>query len=128
MPDDLDDLKPSEVAPARQPRPRARRLTSSENVELLDDYRNGEKILELASRFGISKSTVLHHVAAAGLPRRTDSRRWSSDDLGVASAMYQDGASLAVIGDHFGLGSTTVWNRLRAAGVELRPRRGWDRH
>jgi hypothetical protein len=97
-------------------------------VELLDDYRNGEKIVELASRFGINKPTMLHHVAAAGLPRRTDSRRWSSDDLGVASAMYQDGASLAVIGDRFDLGATTVWNRLRAAGVELRPRRGRDRH
>lgn len=126
MPNDLDDLDPPAAVPVRRLRPRARRLTSNEIDDLLVEYVNGEKILDLASRFGVSKSTVLHHVAAAGLPRRSEARGWSSDDLRIAVDLYRGGASLAAVGDRFRVGSTTVWNRFRAAGVELRSRPGRD--
>ena len=126
VPDELDDLSPPAAVPVRRLRPRARRLTSNEIDDLLVEYVNGERVLDLASRFGVSKSTVLHRVAAAGLPMRSKARGWSSDDLQVAVELYRGGASLASVGDHFSIGSTTVWNRFRAAGVELRSRPGWD--
>lgn len=126
MPDDLQDPRPSVEASVRPSRPRARRLTSDEIAELLDGCCNGEKVLDLAARYGVGKSTLLRHVADSGVPKRTETRSWSSEDLQAAVAMYREGASLTAVGDHFSIGSTTVWNRFRAAGVELRPPRGWD--
>jgi len=126
--DDADDeVGRYSNAPGPGPvRPVQRRLKPGEIDELLSAYRTGDRVLDIAARFGVSRTTVIDHVTRSGLPRRSD-RRWSDAELHAAADLYDDGQSLARVGRRFGVDASTVANRFRRAGTPIRPRRGSTR-
>lgn len=103
---------------------RLRRLPASEVERLVVRYCDGSTVNALAAEFGIHRKTVMDHLRRAGIPRRVDAMRWTSDQLAQATDLYRQGQSVASIGSEFGLDPSTVSRRLKRAGVVLRPRRG----
>jgi DNA-binding CsgD family transcriptional regulator len=115
----------SGTPPAGAPHRAQRRLRAGEVDTLVDGYHVGDTIMQLARRFGISRTTVMAHLDRRSVRRRATAKEWNDDALSRAAASYADGRSLACIADEFGLDPSTVANCLRKAGVPIRPRRGW---
>ena len=88
-------------------------------------YRAGNTILELASQFGISRTTVMAHLDRGAVGRRDATKEWDADTLRRATRLYTGGHSFASVAHDFGIDPTTVAKRLRHAGVPIRSRRGW---
>jgi hypothetical protein len=105
--------------PARQVQ---RRLYTDEVLRLVSAYTQGDTINELATTFGIHRTTALVHLERQGAPRRSGT---VTRNINEATRLYEDGWSLARVGEHFAVDGETVRRPLRAAGVTLRPRRGW---
>ena len=101
-----------------------RRLRATAVDALVDFYGAGDTIMQLADRFGISRSTVMAHLDRRDVQRRATAKHWDYDALAAAARSYAGGDSLARIADQYGLDPQTVANRLRKAGVAIRPRRG----
>jgi DNA-directed RNA polymerase specialized sigma24 family protein len=99
------------------------RLRATEVDEVVAAYLAGERVNDLAARFGVHRTTVMAHLARRGAKRPT--RDWDTGALGTAAALYNQGLSLAAVADRFGINPSTVANRFRRAGVTIRPRRGW---
>ena len=92
---------------------------------MLAAYGAGDRIVDIAKRFGVNRTTVLDHVGRRGLPRRSDAG-WSDEELHAAADLYASGHSLAAVGRHFGVDASTVASRFRRAGLPVRQRRGWS--
>lgn len=111
------------VPSVRPPKQLQRRLLPHEINDLIDAYRDGVEVRELAIRFNIHRTTVLAHVARAGVPGRRDKLNGRIDE---ARLLYEQGWSLKRVGEELGVGASTVYNAFRAAGVRTRPRRGYE--
>lgn len=121
-PTDEDRSGPLDRAPLPAAPPRAqRRLRAADVDALLERYRAGETIMQLAGRFGISRTTVMAHLDRRGVERRAIAKLWDDAALTVAARSYDRGYSLAHVAAEFGLDPSTVANRLRRAGVSIRP-------
>jgi DNA-binding CsgD family transcriptional regulator len=118
----LADLAPLPAAP----HPTQGRLRAPDIDALVDRYRAGDTIIQLADRFGINRTTVIAHLDRRGVQRRAIAKQWDHETLTSAARTYQNGYSLADIAAQFGLDPSTVANRFRRAGVPIRPRRGWE--
>jgi transposase-like protein len=94
---------------------------------LIKQYRDGSTVKALAEEFGIHRSTVMDHLRRHGIPRRSDSMRWTPEQLAQATSLYRQGLSAAAISSQYGLDPSTVSKRLKRAGVVLRPRPGRGR-
>lgn len=105
--------------PAPTPSSRVRRLTSSEVDALVAAYLDGERIEDLASLYGIHRSTVMAKLRRAGVPRYSG---WTEDTTKEARDLYEAGHSITEISERTGRARTTIGNHLRAAGVEMRPK------
>jgi hypothetical protein len=110
--------------PRAVPHPTQRRLRAADVDSLVDGYRAGATIMELAGRFSISRTTVMAHLNRRNVKRRAATKEWDADALSRAARSYAGGSSLAYIGAEFGIDPQTVANRLRNAGIPIRPRRG----
>jgi len=97
------------------------RLEPEEVDQLLECYRAGAKINELATEFAINRNTVMKHVERAGAPRR---RGVIVERLDEARRLYEQGWSLAKIGQHYGVDPNTVWYTFRKMGVPRRDSHG----
>jgi hypothetical protein len=97
------------------------RLEREEVDQLLERYRAGTKISDLAVEFQITRTTVMKHVERAGAPRR---RNLVRDHLDEARRLYDRGWSLARVGDHFGVDPNTVRYAFRKAGMSGRDAHG----
>jgi hypothetical protein len=126
-PADEDRSRPADVAPPPAARrPTQRRLRPTDIDALIDRYRAGDTINELAYRFAVNRTTVIAHLDRRGIERRAIATQWDHQTLTLAARNYADGSSLADIAAQFGLDPSTVANRFRRAGIPIRPRRGWD--
>jgi lambda repressor-like predicted transcriptional regulator len=105
----------------RSPHQIQHKLAPDEIERLLEAYRAGTKINDLASEFGIARTTVLNHIARAGLPKR---RNFIRDHLDEARELYATGWSLAKVGEHFGVDANTVRYAFRKAGIPRRDAQG----
>jgi AraC-like DNA-binding protein len=122
-----DQPRPAEVAPPpAAPHPTQGRLRPPDIDAIVDRYRAGDTINELAHRFAINRTTVIAHLDRRGVERRATSKQWNHKTLTSAARSYADGSSLADVAAQFGLDPSTVANRFRRAGIPIRPRRGWD--
>jgi hypothetical protein len=99
-----------------------RHLDATEVLSLVRACANGDTIDQLATTFGIHRTTVMAHLDREGAPRRSGT---VTKNINEATRLYEEGRSLARVGEHFGVDGETVRRALRAAGVTLRPRRGW---
>ncbi len=93
--------------------------------QLSDDYREGASIDGLARRYGIHRTTVIHHLDQARIVRRRVVRKMNDETVTRAAARYGEGVSLAVAAAEFGVHTRTLVREFRRAGVAIRPRRGW---
>ena len=109
----------------RPSNPPQRRLSPTDIDDLLDAYRAGAAISQLAVDFGIHRTTVTGHLARHGVPRDSEQTAWDNRTLEQAAELYATGLSMAAVAHRFGIDEQTVANRFRRAGVPVRPRRGW---
>ena len=105
--------------------PVQRRLPRAEIEQLIDRYREGDSIDGLARRYGIHRTTVIHHLDLADIIRRRVVRKMTDESVALAAARYEQGASLEVVASEFGVHQRTMARELRRAGTSIRARRGW---
>ena len=118
----IDDVTRSLVWPPKQPA-RERMRTTFTFDELVEEYRNGRSLKELADTANVGRSVisrVLHEAGVEVRPAHAPQRAAIVDRR--LQAGYEFGSSLADLASEFGCGETTVANRLRSLGVPLRPR------
>ena len=72
--------------------PVQRRLSQAEIEELVGQYQDGDSIDTLAQRYKIHRTTVMHHLAQAGIARRRMVRKMTDESVAVAAAQYEAGA------------------------------------
>ena len=124
-----DEDLPTDPTPTRSaPRPSRqvqRRLVPGEIVAMVEAYRSGARVGELAARFGVHPATVSRALEREGVRERT--RSLSDAAIRQAIDLYRRGEPLAAVGRQLGASDTTIWNVLRLAGVQLRDRHGRER-
>ena len=99
-----------------------RRLTKPQQAELVERYRSGDLMTELAKKFEIDRRTVSAILKRHEVPTRPQGL--SAEQLQDAVLMYAQGNSLAVIGAKLGVDTRTVEHRLQGQGVQMRDTRG----
>lgn len=100
---------------------RNRSLNENEVHELLTSYTNGTPIDQVATDFGIHRTTALNIVRRSNVERR-----WHVIDqhLDQARELYEEGSSLKKVGAHFGVSADTVRLAFQRNGIPIRPRPG----
>ena len=104
---------------------RVRRLNDAERAELIEHYRSGLTVYQLADKYGIHRHTVSKHLRDAGVRLRLDGM--APKQIDEAVQLYNSGLSLARIAELFGVTASTVHKRLRERGVPIRDTQGRDR-
>ena len=99
--------------------PVQRRLGPEEVAELVVAYRRGVPVDELATSFGVNRTTVLAHVRCHGVPKR-DRRALQGDVVDRAAQLYAGGQSADWVAAQLGVAASTVRRALKDAGVTLR--------
>jgi transposase-like protein len=112
--------QPNEVDPRRYQM--SRRLSSTEVTQLVELYRDGKSMRELAHKFGIHRVTVSRLLKGEGVERRN--RGLTADEIERAVKLYAEGKSLARIGEHFDVDRGTIWRQLRKRGIKMRDTHG----
>ena len=104
--------------------PRAQRRLGSEQVaRLLQARLDGALVTELASDFGVHRSTVASILDRHGMVDRRGVLR--SEAILRAIDLYEAGLSSATIAQHLGVHPASVYCWLRKMNVTRRPRQGW---
>jgi DNA-binding MarR family transcriptional regulator len=99
-----------------------RRLTKPQQTELIERYRSGDLMTELAKKFEIDRRTVSAILKRHKVPTRPQGL--SVEQIQDAVLMYAQGNSLTVIGSKLGVDRRTVDKRLRKQSVQMRDTRG----
>jgi DNA-binding CsgD family transcriptional regulator len=95
-----------------------KRVTNPTPEQIVEKYREGLTIRQVAQFFGIARGTVSARLRAADVETRPR-RHWSS--IRASVALYESGVSSNEIARQFSIHGTTVREHLRAAGVAIRP-------
>ena len=98
---------------------RARKLLASEITEMIDCYRQGSTVTQLATRYAIDRETVRRVIRQTGLPPHP--RGLTARQIDEAVHLYEAGQSLARIGDRYDVTAGTVRRRLIERGITMRP-------
>lgn len=102
-----------------------RRLRDVDVDALVDHYRAGDTIMQIAEGLSISRTTVMAHLNRRNVQRRAAAKEWDDDTLSHAARSYANGNSLA----HIARSSASTHRPSPTASAELavpiRPRRGW---
>ena len=104
---------------------RARQLGDDQIQELIDGYRSGATVYELAAVFGIERRTVSAILHRHDVPMRRCGL--SGDQVEDAVRLYDQGWSLARIGERMDVAADTVRQRLLERGVTMRDTHGRPR-
>ena len=88
-------------------------------MKLVESYRAGNAVNQLAREFGISRQTIAAILDRHGIEHRQ--QRLSTDEIAEASRLYESGWSLARVGNHLDVNASTVLNVLRRIGAKIRP-------
>lgn len=90
-----------------------RRMTPEEIEAMVADYRSGIGSWRLARKYGVSDSTVLARLKAAGVAldpaRQAEARRAVTEDM---RQLRESGLTLTEIGDRYGITRQAVSLRL----------------
>ena len=103
-----------------RPRQRQTRLDPDQVDQLIEAYRAGSSVYELATRFEVNRRTVSIILKRSGVALRYN--LLSPEQIVEASDLYAEGWSLARLGEHYGVNHSTVLNAFRKAGIPTRPR------
>jgi len=91
-----------------------RRLNVEETSDLVQGYRAGLTVYELASQFGIHRGMVSGVLEREEVQRRR--RPLSTSQVEEPSVLYENGWSLARVGEELGCDASTVWRALAKLG------------
>jgi hypothetical protein len=94
------DERPTPIPTKRRALRAQRRLDAEEITELVAAYKAGRSIRDLATVFGIHRTTVGDHLSRQGVARRHNPL--GPEELDLATRLYADGWSPAKIADHVG--------------------------
>lgn len=97
-----------------------RMLSPDEATELVEAYRHGAEMNELARRYGVHRHTVDRHLKRTGVAKRLMTKMTPAK-VEQAKELYEQGLSTNQIGKRFGISGSTVWKALKRAGVDMRP-------
>lgn len=95
-----------------------RKLKPAEIDELVEQYRAGSSVYQLAERFGIHRITIGRHLRSRGID--TTAPALTEEQVREAVEHYADSWSCKKIAKHLGVGAETVRVSLAKAGVQLR--------
>jgi len=114
---------PDPTTPAPEPglRPKhrvAKRRKEDQVKELVEAYKAGATVYELADRFSVERRTVSKILKREGVETRWI--RLTEADVDEAERLYATGLSTAHIAKHFDVRPDTVRLRLRKRGVKMR--------
>lgn len=107
------DREPT-VAKIRTPK----ELPGEVQQSIVDGYRSGTSMKELAGVFGVHRTTIRAALDRHGVAPRD--RTISSAQVATASRLYQSGLSLAKVGVKLGFDAQTIANHLHRVGVPVR--------
>ncbi len=94
-------------------------LSPDEVMELVESYRRGAAVLELARRFGVHRHTVDRHLQRAGIVKRP-MVRMGPELFAKAIELYEQGLSVAKVGKTLGVSASTVYSTFAREGVRMR--------
>ena len=117
----LDLARPPQKRPTRASK-RAKRLNGTELNRLVERYASGATVYELATEFGIHRTTISQQLKTAGVKMRL--QPLTPQQVEEAAALYATGQSLADVGSQLGVNASTVLIALRTEGAEIR--KPWD--
>lgn len=95
------------------------RLSSDDQLKLVEQYEALRSVYVVADQFGITRQT-----AAAILERHSIGRRYnvmSAEEIATAGQLYQAGQSYASIAGRYGADPGTIRKALLRAGFASRP-------
>lgn len=114
-----DSIQP-EATPAMARQQNYRQLTVEEKANIVQLYKEGVPVSDIAKAHRVTRVTVHRLARAAGVKPR---QRGLSAEQGLEAARrYRAGDSLATIAGHFNVHATTIRRCLLTQGVPLRPR------
>ena len=117
----LDVTRTPHERPHKAPK-RAKWLNETELARLTKRYGSGATVYELATEFGVHRTTISQHLKAAGVQMRLQAM--TAEQVKTATTLYATGLSLADVGGHLGVHASTVYLTLRQYGVAMR--NPWD--
>lgn len=116
----------SESAPAKPSQPLRelqRRLQPDELVQLALAYQAGARTKDLATQFGVDRTTVSVALKRLGVPLR-ERRKLSDAEVQRAARLYAEGLSLEAVGAELGFSAKAIWNAFHTHGIPTRPGQG----
>jgi lambda repressor-like predicted transcriptional regulator len=120
----LSDPSTDRLSPALPVRQQQKRLTPAELVQMIQLYRDGTQVRDLASQFGVHRHTISQRLTRMGVPLRRHGLR--DEDADEAAQLYAEGWSLVRLGEKYDCDHSSVRNTLLRHGYQLRPRPGWE--
>ncbi|MDQ1725665.1 MAG: hypothetical protein QOG52_2693 [Frankiaceae bacterium] len=97
-------------------------LNDTQVARLVERYRVGATVYQLAAEFGIDRKTVARRLKTAGVSLRLASP--TTADVDEMVRLYDTGLALADVGERLGVGARTVQRHLRQRGVSTRDTHG----
>ena len=104
---------------------RALWLNPQQVGRLVERYREGSTVYDLASEFGVARTTVSKQLKAAGVNLRCGPL--SEAEIARATELYLTGVSLVAVGAQLGRHHSGIWRALKAAGIPRRDFHGRER-
>ncbi|MDQ2973442.1 MAG: helix-turn-helix domain-containing protein [bacterium] len=102
-----------------EPKQHQNHLDKSQQLKVVESYRSGNSVYEIARQFLITRTT-----ASAILKRHDIKLRYkvlSLEDIQNAKRLYESGASLQVVADFVKVDPSTIRKVLLGAGLQTRP-------
>ncbi|MDD3035349.1 MAG: hypothetical protein PHO93_00325 [Candidatus Saccharimonadaceae bacterium] len=93
-------------------------LSAEEISKVIEAYKSGLTIYQLAERFDCHRTTISRHLLAQGVEMRN--RPMTEAQIDEAVKLYKSGLSCVKVGKIVGVDGKTVLNRLRDRGVRVR--------
>ena len=89
--------------------------------EIISYYQSGMTLIQLAEKYGVSKSTVRERLKENEVKIRS-SRSMKRIDLPIEEIIseYQSGLSINKLADKYGVNFNTIWRRIKENGVKIR--------
>lgn len=94
-------------------------LSPDEVAELVEAYRRGAGVRELARRYGVHRHTVDRHLERAGVVKRP-MVKMTPEVVARARKLYEQGWSTQRLGPELGVSASTVYKALKRDGVKMR--------
>ena len=97
---------------------RAKWLNDTEMARLVEHYKAGASVYELAVEFGVHRTIISQRLKGAGVTMRR--RPLTADQVETPAAFYPTGMSLADVGHRLGVHASTVHKALKRRGMVMR--------